>query len=137
MEKKGFTLIELLAVIAILAIIATISFTSITGQNQAIKDKMLEKKYDLIQEAAVLWGEDFRNELIASSKKYNNNKCVSKTVKDFVPDYLDKDKDVNCGSGCIVDPSGKSSYLDNNTVIVYYKNKRVYAKVAGTSDRCS
>lgn len=136
MSKKGFTLVELLITIAVLSIVMVIAVPSIGAITNSIKDNMLEKKTDLIKEAAILLGQDIKGSIIGSSTKYNGYACRSFEIKDLVPTYLDKDNDVVClgegGAGevgCIVDPSDKNNYLDNYEVIIYYRNKRMYAIV--------
>ena len=136
MNKKGFTLVELLITIVILALIVVIAVPSIAGITQNVKKNMLEKKTGLIEEAAILLGQDIKGSIISSQLKYDGYSCKSLEVKDLVPKYLDKDNDVIClgavgaGSvGCIVDPSDKKNYLDNYEVIVYYRSKRIYAVV--------
>ena len=136
MNKKGFTLVELLVVIVMIAIIVTIAVPSIMGVNQNIKDNMLDKKVTMIEEAAILYGQDNKNSIIYSSNNYDGLSCISLPVSELVPDYLDKDNDNECllepestGNGCIVDPSDQNKYLDNKEVIIYYKYKRIYAEV--------
>ena len=137
MEKKGFTLIELLAVIAILGVIAGIAVASVIGVQNSIKDKMYAEKIEMIEEAAKLKGEDNKNDIISSSKKYDEYSCENYFVKGLVPQYLDKDSDsCTLGSNCIVDPRDNNNFLDNLNVIIYYKNKRIYAKVLDASN-CS
>ncbi len=136
MNKKGFTLIELLGVITLLAVIGGIAFVSITSINKNIGEKMIEKKLEMIEEAAILYGGDIKGSIAHSLKKYSNNPCMSIIVSDLVPTYLDKDNDNNCltedsldGEGCIVNPNETDKYLDKKEVILYYKNKRIHAKV--------
>ena len=132
MNNKGFTLIELLGVIVVLVVIMAIAVPSITGINNNIKKNMLNKKIELIEEAALLYGQPLKNKIISPSNKntYNSYKCESIKIEKLVEDgYLDKD-DENCTSGnCIVDPSDTDNYLDDLEVIIYFKNKRIYAKV--------
>lgn len=136
MNKNGFTLIELLAVITLLGVIGGIAFVSINGINRSIQENMLEKKAEMIEEAAILYGQDIRGAVINSSKKYNNNSCLSIIVSDLIPTYMDKDNDNSCltsssivGNGCVVDPSNQEIFLDKYEVIIYYKNKRIHAKM--------
>ena len=136
MDKKGFTLIELLAVITILGIIGTIAFVSINQANSSIQEKMIEKKAEMIEEAAILYGQDIKGTIINSTKTYNGSKCLSIIVSDLIPTYMDKDNNNTCltssslsGNGCVEDPSNRDNYLDKNEVIIYYKNKRIHAKV--------
>lgn len=136
MNNKGFTLVELLAVIVVLAIIIGIAVPSIMGINQSIKDNMLDKKVTMIEEAAVLLGQDIKGSIMNSSLKYNGNPCKSIVVSKLVPTYLDTDNNNSCldststGTvGCITDPSDAKKYLDKKEIIIFYKNKRIYAKV--------
>jgi len=136
MNKKGFTLVELLITIAVLGIVMVIAIPSIGAISKSIKDNMLEKKADLIKESAILLGQDIKSTIINSNTKYNGYACRSFKVKDLVPTYLDKDNDTIClgedgagNIGCIVDPSNNDNYLDNYEVIIYYRNKRMYAVV--------
>lgn len=136
MGKRGFTLIELLSVIVVLAIVMAIAVPSISAVSKAIKDNMLEKKVTMIEEAAILLAQDIKGSVISSTSTYQNYPCKSMIISDLVPNYLDKDNGNTCLNetstgtvGCIVDPSDNTKYLDKYEVIVYYKNKRMYAKV--------
>ena len=136
MNKKGFTLIELLAVIALLAVIGGIAYASVTGVTANMQKEMLNKKIDMIEESAILYGQDIKGSVINSTKKYNNNSCISIIVSELIPTYMDKDNTNNCltsssitGDGCVVNPSNQDEYLDKYEVIIYYKNKRIQAKV--------
>lgn len=135
-NNKGFTLIELLAVIVLLGVIITIAVPSINGIVNSINKNMLEKKVVLIEEAASMMGEDIKGSIINSSLKYKDFPCKSFIISDLVPQYLDKDNDNECLAkdstetlGCIINPSAKDTYLDKLEVIIYYKNKRISAKV--------
>lgn len=136
MGKRGFTLIELLSVIVVLAIIMAIAVPSISAVSKAIKDNMLDKKVTMIEEAAILLAQDVKGSVISSTSTYQSYPCKSMIVSDLVPNYLDKDNDNTCLNasstetiGCIVDPSDSTNYLDKYEVIVFYKNKRMYAVV--------
>jgi len=130
MNKKGFSLVELLVVIVLLGIIMTLAIPAITGITRSIKDNMLEKKVELIEQDALLYGEEMKMSIINSTTKYNGYKCKVVVVKDLVPEYLDKDnEDCTIGTNCIIDPSDENNYLDNYNIILYYKNKRLKAKL--------
>ena len=136
MNKKGFTLVELLSVIVVLAVIMTIAVPSVMGINGIIKDNMLETKLELLEEAAILYGQDIKGSVMYSASKYKNYPCKSYIVSDLVPNYLDKDNNNDCltksnptGNGCIVDPRDETKYLDTYEVIVYFQNKRIKAVV--------
>ena len=135
-NNRGFTLIELLAVITLMAVIGGIAFVSVRGITSNVQNNMLEKKVDMIEEAAILYGSDVKGAIINSAKKYNGYSCISIIVSDLIPTYMDKDNNNNCltsssisGNGCVVNPSNQDAYLDKNEVIIFYKNKRIQAKV--------
>ena len=69
MNKKGFTLIELLAVIVLLAVVMAIAVPAIGGITGSIQDNMLEEKVKVIEDAAVLFGQDIKGSII----NLNNN----------------------------------------------------------------
>ena len=136
MDKKGFTLIELLAVIIVLSIVMLIAVPSIGGIYKSIQNSMLNEKTTIIEEAAILFGEDIKGIIMSSNTKYNGNKCKSFIVSDLVPEYLSKDNEEAClesdslsNAGCIIDPRNKDNYLDKYEVIIYYKNRRIKAVV--------
>ena len=135
MNNKGFTLMELLGVIVVLGIISAIAVPSIGAITNVIKRNMLDKKVTIIEEAATLLGEDIKASIIDSNLRYKEYPCRSFIVSNLVPDYLDKDNDNVCltndtnGLGCIEDPSDNNKYLDKLELIIYYKNKRINAKV--------
>ena len=136
MNKMGFTLVELLAVIIILGLISVIAVPSIMGINGGINEEMLEAKATLIEEAAIMYGSDFKGSIMASDKTYNNMPCKTIIVSDLVPTYLEKDNDNACldkdsenKDGCIKNPGNTNDYLDQYQIIIYYKNKRIHAKM--------
>ncbi len=136
MNKKGFTLIELLAVIVVLAIVMVIAVSAVGGITNSIQENMLNKKLNIIEEAAVIYGQDRKGPITTSKSKYNGAPCTSIIISDLVPDYLDKDNENNCLGkdstetiGCIEDPSDTTKFLDKYEVILYYKNKRIKAVV--------
>ena len=134
MNKKGFTLIELLAVITLLGLILAISVPSISFINKSIKDNLLNTKINLIEEYAILYGEDNLSSLKESNKTYDNNRCITIIVSSLVPNYLDADNDNYCNTlnsnnlGCITDPSNKEAFLDKEEIIIYLKDNKVKAR---------
>lgn len=135
MNNEGFTLVELLAVITILALLTVIALPKMGFVTENLKDEMLDKKLTLIEESAILLGEDIRGTILSSATKYEGSLCKSIKVKSLVPNYLEKDIDEDClnddgtGKGCVLDPRYDNQFLDNVEVIMYIKNNRVKAKV--------
>lgn len=135
MNKKGFTLVELLGVIAIMGIIIVIAVPA-TG---VIKDKtneyMLNKKIELIEKSAIIYGEDNINDITDSTKKYNGNNCIMIKVKDLVPEYLESE--TTDSDGYIEDVTSKGNYLDEKNIIIYLLDENVKAKYQIKEDKCS
>ncbi len=143
MGKRGFTLIELLGVIVLLGVVMVIAFTSIGGVTRKLQENMLDEKITLIEEAAKLRGQDIKGSIINSTQTYDGYPCRSIIVSDLVTSidnssskYLSKDNNNVCLTkdstetvGCIEDPSNKDNYLDKLEVIIYYRNRRIYAVV--------
>jgi len=137
MSKKGFTLVELLGVIVLLGVIIGIAVPSVMAINNVIHKNMLEKKLEVIEHAAILYGQDNKSKITNENlKRYTDNDvdypCMSIMVDTLVmKGYLDKDNENSCSSnpGCIVDPTDKEKFLDSKGIIIYYKNKRIYAVV--------
>lgn len=155
MSKKGFTLVELLAVIVLLAVIAVIAISATNVVSENIKKNMLDKKYQLIEKAAVLYGEDNQNRILQSNWKYKDSPCIPLHLYYLVPDYLDSDTGNPCRrcydgichkTHCLDDPTNEVSCdgsntedtcLDNKIVIIYYKNNRMHSVMANnTNGRC-
>jgi len=135
-NNKGFTLVELLVVIAILGIVVVIAVPSVQGVNNMIRNNMLEKKTEIIEEAAIMLGQDMKGSVISSEKTYKTFPCKRIIISSLVPNYLDRDNENECLKedstetvGCIVDPSDETKYMDKMEVIIYYKNKRIHAIV--------
>ncbi len=134
MGKRGFTLIELLAVVVLIGVVMGIALPSVTGINKMIKKSMLNSKIKFIEEASVLYGEDYLDNLKDRETYYNGYKCLSVIASDLVPNYLDSDNDNYCltkdsslNVGCLVDPSSNNNYLDKLEIIIYLKDNEVKA----------
>ena len=129
-NNKGFTLIELLAVIVLLAVIITIAVPSIMGVSRNIKKNMLDTKIDLIIEDAKLYGQDNMSEIAKKSTKYDGHPCTIVTIKQLVEQgYLSEDEEADPTKGKILNPVD-NSYLDEQNIIIYIKNRRAAAVMA-------
>lgn len=135
MNKKGFTLVELLAVIVIMGIIIAIAVPATGLMKDKINEYMLNKKIELIEKSAILYGEDNINEVTDSTKKYNGNNCIIIKVKNLVPEYLDSETDST--EGYIEDVTNKGQYLDEDNIIIYLVNKTIKTKYQTDKDICS
>lgn len=63
MNNKGFTLVELLAVIVILAMIVLLAVPAALNIAGSIKQDMYCSKVDLLENAALLYGQDHYDEI--------------------------------------------------------------------------
>jgi prepilin-type N-terminal cleavage/methylation domain-containing protein len=88
MKNKGFTLVELLAVIVILGILITIAVPSMLGVSKNVKEKSYTSKIDLIESAAVIYGEknsiDILKEMISKKSAASGNKVWIKVTDDSI-----------------------------------------------------
>lgn len=134
MNKKGFTFIEILAVIILIALITVIAVPTMKLADKKIQNKNLEAKKELIKIGAEKYGDDNKEVILyQSTTTYtdpSNNVAypsVTVTVRDLLNNgYLSKDKDSKTDD--IKNPVTKASLL-TNTVTIYFKNNRAYAKL--------
>ena len=61
LNKKGFTLVELLVVLVILAVIMSIAIPSVTSSIERSKDKQKKAKIELIESAAEIYFDRYKN----------------------------------------------------------------------------
>lgn len=115
MNKKGFTLIEILAVIVLLGIVGVIAYTSINSLVGNTKNNMLKSKINMIETAAIEYGETIKNDIVNSTKKYGENSCEVYKVSELVDkNYIDKENNQNC-----VSTSFSDEYTIDYTRILY------------------
>ncbi|MGN1342120.1 MAG: prepilin-type N-terminal cleavage/methylation domain-containing protein [Bacilli bacterium] len=67
LNKKGFTLVELLVVIVILVVIMSIAIPSVTSSIERSKQKQKDAKIELIESAAELYADRYKNTFTADS----------------------------------------------------------------------
>ena len=130
MNKKGFTLVEILAVIVLLSLLVTLAIPGISKLSTNMKKRSLNKKIELIEQGAILWGQNNKSLLnsisnceVGEDKKYY---CYEATLKDlYEDDYISDDQN----NGKIVNPLTNIDLLSstNCKVRIYKKNNRVYA----------
>ena len=133
MNKNGFTLVELLAVIVLIGLLIGIGIPGVNKISSNMKRKSLNTKIKLIEEAAILWGQDNKTRLSETKGCVNettaNNEEKTYSCKLVTIDLLLKDNylDSDNNSGEYINPQTNSS-MKNDCVAVYKKNNRVYAK---------
>lgn len=146
-NKKGFTLVELLVVITIIGLLVVIAVPSSMTISKKVKVKMYDSKIELIEQAAILWGQE-NKEIIAGapgSLKAENQcswvyapketnctrtscSCYRTTIGAFITSNVLTPDD---NSNDIKNPVNGNS-LKSCTIYIYIKNKRVYAKFLKT-----
>ena len=129
-NKKGFTLVEVLAVIVILAIVISIAVTSVTSIRANSLKKLLETKISNIEGSAIMYAQDNQDILdemcVVDDNSYDFCKVV--TVKVLVDnDYYKAQTGDDKSKTVVNDVTNKSMLCD--TVQVYKKNNRIYAKM--------
>lgn len=155
MNKKGFTLVEILSVIVLISLLLGLGIPGISRISKNMKERSYKTKVNLIEQAAVLWGQDNKTRLQETPnceiKKNENNSageynCKKITINELIDnDYLEADSDkVKTNTDVSGNEYNKYEYFDprNNSdiseecVYVYKKNNRVYAYYGEDTD-CS
>ena len=96
MNNKGFTLVELLAVLVILITILTIAIPSITSSIDRNKEKILNKKIDIIEAAAETYVNLYKNNINNYNGFETGSCCIDiDAIKDRGILSNDDLKDVN------------------------------------------
>ena len=147
MNKKGFTLVELMSVLVIMSIILMIGTYSVQKLNSVMKKDLWTSKVNLIEKAAVKYGEDHKKVLTNSCNIDGEEKVQCKNIQ--VQTLIDrgyirtKEYKKNEDGSFIVDNDenkiktivnetksfGENGYyVNDNNVMVYMENNFVYAK---------
>lgn len=150
MNKKGFTLIELLSVIVLIGLILGIATTGVIRGQKKAKEKTLATKVKNIEKAAILYGQNHRENfvdvkasetkkslcfetkddgtvsLISNCKYYD----VVINVKDLLgkddEPYINADKEID-GEKYIVNPVDETKYMNDCEIQIYQKYGKIYA----------
>lgn len=124
MNKKGFTLIELLGVITILAVIATVSYYTINGVTESFHNSMWKNQIDLIENAAVRWGED--NEYILVANNNTSSNPITVTVDTLIiRGYLSTDERDGDRKIITKEVNGVKKEVNNTVVKVWYEGNEI------------
>ena|GEM_PF-1463945 len=136
-NNSGFTIAELLGVIAILAILITVAVGSVIAMQSRIQTKMYCSKIELIEKAAVLYGQDIMQEVYLGDSSDATIVTVGELIEGVRVDigngehilmgsYLEKDIE---DPPYVVDPRKKNDEvgLYNDRIAVFLENKRVVA----------
>lgn len=128
MNNKGFTLVELLAVIVILAMIVLLAVPAALNISKSIRDDMYCSKVDLLENAALLYGQDNYDEI-------RSGRIVRVSIQTLLDeDYLKKDElktftdsdGKTVESAVILDPRDNKE-MNNLEFELSIQNKRVKA----------
>lgn len=126
-NKKGFTLVELLSVIVLISLLLGLGIPGISRISKRMKERSYNTKVDLVEQAAVLWGQDNKTRLQTDDCKIDGKdyKCKKITIEELIEgDYIDSElQDVLSYKN----PKDDTEML-YNYVYIYKTNNRVYAK---------
>ena len=122
LNNNGFTLVELMAVIVILAIIIGIAVPASLSISHKIRVNMCNKKIEMLEGSARLYGEDNQSTGEVSVKKLVDEGYVKKDSKD---------------NGGIVQNPLNSESMNNCTISIGSSNNRVTAKFNKQDGVCS
>ena len=136
-DKKGLTLVELLAVIVLISLLLGLGIPGINRIRQNMNKKSLNTKVKLIEQAAVLWGQDNKTMLQkddCSDVDNENKKCYQIKIEELIiEDYLESESHNEI---IYTNPETNKDMIEKNCYVrVYKKNNRVYA-MFDAEDNC-
>lgn len=136
-DKKGLTLVELLAVIVLIGLLLGLGIPGINRIRQNMNKKSLNTKVKLIEQAAVLWGQDNKTMLQkddCSDVDNENKKCYQIKIEELITeDYLESESHNEI---IYTNPETNKDMIEKNCYVrVYKKNNRVYA-MFDAKDNC-
>lgn len=133
MNNKGFTLVELLATIILIGLLIGIGVPGISRISKNMKEKSLNTKTDLLEQHAVLWGQDNKallqtdNDCEIDNDKYN---CKKLSIYNLIEEgYLDSE---SYNEVIYTNPVNDKNLANKDICVecnihIYKKNNRVYA----------
>lgn len=135
MKKNAFTLVELLVTIVLIGLLIVIAVPSSIAISNKIKEKILDSKIELIQSAAIEWGQNNKSKIpigksnCSSPKIINDDKvshCMSISLSELLnQNALEEDKIID-DKKALINPITNEP-LNDCSVEIYIKNKMVYA----------
>ncbi len=129
MNKKGFTLTELLATMVIIGIVTSIAAGGIMVISNNIKKSMLSTKKSFILTGAVEYGQENRIHLNEANcpSSVAHTRCNVVTIGQLQENYLEANEkcegDVWCFKNNVTNKN-----MNNDEILVYIQNSRVYAE---------
>ena len=142
MNKKGFTLIELLSVIVLIGLILGMATTGVIRGQKKAKEKTLASKVKNIEKAAIVYGQNHRENFVSSNSGYcaSIDNCKYYEYEDLgekknaitVSTLLDDDDGngpyINADEGNnILNPTDTSKNMNNCEIQIYQKYGKIYA----------
>lgn len=85
-NRKGFTLVELLVVLVILVVIMSIAIPSVTSSIERSKEKQKDSKIELIESAAELYVDKYKNNYSGNIIKIQDIICDGLLTKEQAKD---------------------------------------------------
>lgn len=135
MNKKGFTLIELLSVIVLIGLILGIATTGVIRGQKKAKERTLATKIKNIEKAAIVYGQNHRENFVSVNSGYCENIDNCKyydgpiTVSTLLGEddgngpYINADdEDSN-----IKNPVDETKYMNDCKIQIYQKYGKIYA----------
>lgn len=148
-NNKGFTLVEIISVVVILGLLAIISIPIVSNVSDNIKKKTLNTKIENIEKAAVLYGQNHRENfnttcngegkpcynITGDCKCYEeidaDNNIVDINVEKLISEGLiEEDATVEIGgtpTKVITNSLNEEEYLNNCQIQIYQKYGKIYA----------
>ena len=135
MNKKGFTLIELLTVLVLMSIIALIGTSTTFGIKKIINKSLWDNKVSLVENAAIKFGEDYKNLLplkISVQDLIDKNYLKAKEykLKENGEYELDSENNkIRVITNDTKEPSEEGYYINSYEINITIENDYVYAKL--------
>ena len=136
MNKKGFTLVELLSVIVLLGLIMGIASYGVIRAGNKAKERTLLTKIKNIEKAAVLYGQDHKDNFLSYEKGYCIGITYCRYYKDVIAVSILLETDANGNgpyinaddeSNNILNPTDDKKNMNNCKIQIYEKYGKIYA----------